>query len=135
MVLDSDGGVLVASSLCLLVGLLKAGSEMDLPAMNPGDFQPQSMAEVNHRGMQGHLGGFGPEFELVASTAAFVAVVAVLRHVHRERPSMLWLGFVQGAVSVPLISSPAFTFEAEQVDYLHHGDLVTQPVEVDARHG
>ena len=135
MVLDSDGGVLVASSLRSRVGLLKAGIRMDSPAMNPGDFQPQSMAEVDHRGMQWHLDGFRPELELVASTTAFVAVVAVPRHVHRERPSMLGFGFVQRAVSVPLICSTANTVEAEQVEYLLHGDLVAQSVEVDTRHG
>jgi hypothetical protein len=85
--------------------------------------------------MQWHLGGFRPEFELVASTTAFVAVVAVHRHVHRERPSMLWLGFVQRAVSVPLVCSATNTREAEQVEYLLHGDFVAEPVEVDARHG
>ena len=80
------------------------------------------------------LGGFRPEFELVASATTFVAVVAAHRHVHRERPSMLWLGFVQRAVSVPLICSTK-TLEAEQVENLLHGDLGAQPVEVDARHG
>ncbi len=48
---------------------------------------------------------------------------------------MLWLGFVQRAVSVPLIGSTTKTLEAEQVEYLLHGDLVAQTVEVDARHG
>ena len=81
------------------------------------------------------LGDFRPEFELVASATTFVAVVAAYRHVHRERPSMLWIGFVQRAVSVPLICSTTKTLEAEQVEDLLHGDLVAQPIEVDAWHG
>ena len=48
---------------------------------------------------------------------------------------MLGLGLVQRAVSVPLISSTTYAFEAQQVEYLLHGDLVAKPVEVDTRQG
>ena len=48
---------------------------------------------------------------------------------------MLGFGLVQRAVSVPLISSTTNAFEAQQVEYLLHGDLVAKPVEVDTRHG
>jgi hypothetical protein len=48
---------------------------------------------------------------------------------------MLSFEFVQRAVSVPLVSSTTNAFEAQHVEYLLHGDLVAQPVEVDARHG
>jgi hypothetical protein len=48
---------------------------------------------------------------------------------------MLWLGFVQRTVSVPLICSTTNTLEAEQVEYLLHGDFVAKRVEVDTRHG
>jgi hypothetical protein len=42
---------------------------------------------------------------------------------------------VKRAVSVPLICSTTDTHEAEQVEYLRHGDLVAQLVEVDVPHG
>jgi hypothetical protein len=85
--------------------------------------------------MQWHLGDVRPEFELVASTAALMAVVTALTHADGERSPMLGLGLVQRAVSVPLISSTPNAFEAQQVEYLLHGDLVAKPVEVDTRHG
>ena len=47
---------------------------------------------------------------------------------------MLSFEFVQRAVSVPLISSTTNAFEAQQVEYLLHRDLVAQPVEVDTGH-
>ena len=47
---------------------------------------------------------------------------------------MLRLGFVQRAVSVPLICSTTNTLETQQVEYLLHGDLVAQFFEIDARH-
>jgi hypothetical protein len=117
------------------LGLVGVSKWVDSLATNPWDFLTELTAEVDHRGMQWHLGGLGPECELVASATAFVAVVAVHRHVHGERTSMLWLGFVQWAVSIPLICSTTNTLEAQQLEDLLHGDLVAKPVEVDARHG
>jgi hypothetical protein len=64
-----------------------------------------------------------------------MAVVAALTHVDGERSPMLGFGLVQRAVSVPLISSTTNAFEAQQVEYLLHGDFVAKPVEVDTRHG
>ena len=85
--------------------------------------------------MQWHLGDVRPEFELVALTTALVAAVAVHRHVYGERSPMLWLGFVQRTVSVPLISSTTNTLEVDQVKNLFHANLATESIEVDAWHG
>jgi hypothetical protein len=72
---------------------------------------------------------------LVASTVALVAVIAVLGHVDREHLSVLGLGFMKRTVSVPLLPATVNTREAEQVEYVDHGDFVTQLSEVDASHG
>ena len=92
-------------------------------------------AEFDGCRTNGRLGGFRPERELVAATVAPVAVVAVLFDVDRERPAVFCLGFVQRTVSVPLLPATVNTLEAEQVEYVDHGDFVTQLSEVDARHG
>jgi len=72
---------------------------------------------------------------LVASTVALVAVIAVLGHVDGEHLSVLGLGFMKRAVSVPLLAATVNTREAEQVEYVDHGDFLAQLSEVDASHG
>ena len=67
---------------------------VDSPAVNPWNFLPELTAQVDGRWVKWILGGFRPEFELIASTTTLVAVVAAHRYVHRERASMLGLGFV-----------------------------------------
>jgi hypothetical protein len=47
---------------------------------------------------------------------------------------MLRLGFVQRAVSVPLICSLLNALESQQEEYLLHGDLAAKAVEVDTGH-
>jgi len=47
---------------------------------------------------------------------------------------MFGLRFVQGAVSVPLISSPPSALEAQQLENLVHRDFMAKLAEVDARH-
>ena len=64
-----------------------------------------------------------------------MAVVAAFTYVDGEGSAMPGLGRVQWAVTVPLIGSTSDALEAQQVEYLLHGDLVAKGVEVDARHG
>ena len=83
----------------LLIGFAVWGSRggllrwevVDSPAVNPRYFVAELMAQVDRCWVQSSLGGFRPEFELIAATPALVAVVAVQSNVHRERSAMLGL--------------------------------------------
>jgi len=66
-----------------------SGWEGASPAMNPGDFTGQGVAQVQGGVVQRELVDGRPEFELVAATVALVAVVASVGQVDRER-SAAW---------------------------------------------
>lgn len=104
-------------------------------AFDPRYLTVKLTTEFDCRRTNGRLGGFRPERELVAVTVASMAVVAVLFDVDREGSSVFRFGFVQRTVSVPLLPATVNTLEAEQVEYVDHGDFVTQLSEVDAWHG
>ena len=81
------------------------------------------------------LGRGGPKLEVVAFAVTAVAIVALDLHVHREAARTTRGALVQRTRAVPLIALLLGRFEAEQVEYLLDGDLVTKAVEVDSRHG
>jgi hypothetical protein len=78
-----------------------------LPASDPGDVSAKGVAEFDHGGVQLGLGEGGPEFQLVALAAAFVAAVAPLGDVDGEVSGTSGGGAVQGASSVPLVAGTA----------------------------
>ena len=84
--------------------------------------------------MQWQVADVSPELELVSFATALVTVVASERYVNREHSTILWRRFVQGAVSVPLVSRAMRGNELQQVQYLLHRNLVTKLVEIDAWH-
>jgi len=104
-------------------------------AFDPRYLAVKSTTEFDRRGTNECLGGFRPQRELVAATVAPVTVVAVLFHVDGEGSPVFGVGFVKRTVSVPLLPATVNTFEAEQGEYVDHGDFLTQLSEVDARHG
>jgi hypothetical protein len=103
--------------------------------MNQGYIDAELMAQVDRGGIQGELVGLCPEGELIAPAAAFVAIVAAHRDVYGKRSPMLGLGLVQRAVAVPLIAPMMNGLEPQQVEYLRHRDLGSEPVEVNTWHG
>ena len=106
------------------------------PALDPGDFSSQRMAEVDHCGVEFALGKGGPEFQLVAVAAALVAAVATAGHVHGEVACSVGRRTVlgQGTPAVPLVAGCLARLEADQVQDVFHGDLAAQAVEVDSGH-
>ena len=66
---------------------------------------------------------------------ATVTMVAAGRHIHGEVSATRRRRFVQGTTSVPFVARSLARLEAEQVEYLLHGDLRAKPVEIDAWHG
>ena len=96
---------------------------MPLPAVHPGNVLTQGTAEINRSVLQAQLGGSSPQRDLMTLAVTAMAMVATNRHVHREAVTMSWLGFVQGAVSVPLIACLPARLEAEQVTHRLHRDL------------
>jgi hypothetical protein len=103
--------------------------------MDPRGFDPKTLAEGDGGLVERLLRGLEPELELVAATAAFVAVVAAPCDVHRERSAMLGGGVVEWTAAVPLLAATGSALELQQFEHLFHGDRVTKPVEVDAWHG
>lgn len=75
------------------------------------------------------LSCFGPELELIAAAAALVAVVNAPSDVHGEDAAMLWLGFVERAVAIPLRLPALNAAEAKELKYLLHGDDLTKLLE------
>ncbi len=63
-----------------------------------------------------------------------MAVVAAARQVHREEAFALGRSVMLGTTAVPLRARACHRLEAEQVEYLGHGDLGTETVEVDTWH-
>jgi hypothetical protein len=70
----------------------------------------------------------------VAVPVATMAVVPAHGHVHGEAWSATGRAVTQGTSPVPLIAPATGGLEAEQLEYLLHGDFRTQPVEVDTVH-
>jgi len=70
----------------------------------------------------------------VAVTAATMAVVPAHCHIHGEARSAARRAARQGAAPAPLIAPATDGFEAEQLEYLLHGDFCAQLVEVDTGH-
>jgi hypothetical protein len=84
--------------------MLRQRHNWPLTAPDPGDFSAQCVAELDHGGMEGLLGEGGPEFQVVASTAASVAAVKPLGDVDGETASPDGEGVVLGTCSVPLVA-------------------------------
>ena len=84
--------------------------------------------------MERLLGEGGPEFQVVASAAAFVAAVTPLGDVDGEVAGPAGGGVVQGTGSVPLVAGALGGLEAEQVQDLLHADFPAKPVEVNSGH-
>ncbi len=84
--------------------------------------------------MQWHASDVSPELELISFATALVAVVASERYINRKHSTILWRRFVQGAVSVPLVSRAMSGNELQQVQYLFHRNLSTKLVEIDTWH-
>ena len=93
------------------------------PAANPGDFSPERVAETDRGGMQLLLEHCGPQFQLVASAAAFVAMVAAQGDVHGEGMATGRRRAMHGTRSVPLVAPSLCGLEAEQVQDFHHRDF------------
>jgi hypothetical protein len=103
--------------------------------MYPGDFHAQCATEIDRRLIEGQLGGSRPQLKLIALAVAAMATVTAGRHVYREASVTAGRRVVQGTTSVPLVARSLARLEAEQVEYLLHGDLRAKPVEVDPWHG
>lgn len=90
------------------------------------------LADVYRRLADWRASSLRPEYKLVAAAVAFMAVVAVHRHVHGERCPM-WKSLVmQRAVAVSLRSSPPSALKMQQIRIRLHGDLASRFVKVDA---
>lgn len=128
----------MASSLCRRgikrQAVVSRKRVVPLPSLDPGHVSPQRGTEVDGCWMQRQTGGRCPEFELVAVTAATMAVVAADCQIHREARLFARGAPRQRTASVPLITSVTGGFEVEQLEYLLDTDFHTQPVEVDAGH-
>jgi hypothetical protein len=93
------------------------------PAVNPGDFSPERVAETDRGRMQWLLEHCGPQFQLVASAAALVAVVTAQGDVHGEGAAACRRRSMHGTGSVPLVAPSLRGLEAEQVQDFAHRDL------------
>ena len=103
--------------------------------MYPGDVHAQCATEIDRRLIERQLGGRRPQLKLIALAVTAMAMVTTDRHVHGEATMTTGPGFVQGTTSVPLVARSPARHEAEQVEYLLHGDLRAKLVEVDPWHG
>src|SRR5271166_1569717 len=111
------------------------GVRRDSPTLDPGNLVPQSLAQINRRPMQRQFAGCSPQFQRVAVTVTVMAVVAAEGHVHGEAATTFGRGLMQGTAAIPLRARASRRLEGEQVEYLRHRDLGTEPVEVDPWHG
>jgi hypothetical protein len=114
-------------------GLFSVSGTSESPALDPGYLSTQAPAQVDRSLMQGQLADGCPQLQLVPVTVTTMAVVTPQRHVHGEAATMPRL--VHGTTPVPLGAGASRPLEAQQVEYLLHADLDTQPVEVHAWHG
>jgi hypothetical protein len=112
--------------------LMAVGSS---PTPNPGNIAAKALAKIHGGAMHGQLCDGGPQLELVTVAVAAMAIIAVDRHVHRQRATMPRPALRQRTTSVPLRPRPIRGPEAKQVQDLLHGNLGANSIEVDARHG
>ncbi len=108
------------------------------PAVDAGRLSAETAAQIEHGRIDGLSGEIGPKREVVALTMAAVTTVDAAGHIHGEAAAAgrdRGVEVAQGTRAVPLLAPPGYGFEAEQIQDLLHGDLVTEPVEVDSRHG
>lgn len=70
----------------------------------------------------------------MAVMVATVTAVAAPCHVYGEARPLSRGTAAQGTTSVPLVAPTTGRREAEQLEYLLHGDFRTHAVEVDAGH-
>jgi hypothetical protein len=105
------------------------------PASNPRNLAAEFATEIDHGRVEWLFGEGRPEFELVSFAVALMAMVTIDGHVHRKGLTAPGSRFVQGTRAVPLVTGTSGRLEAEQGQYLLHGDLGAKFVEVDARYG